>query len=293
MRTHSDSQHPVPHDANANIATAIYAFSTHSRCISKQRNKPTYWLTSEQTPLLTAERSHEHRLTIFTLAGSLPSCHFQLYVLSGVEGCYVQVNLLLFHIWFIYFHCALICLTVRDDLWVKNPHPRNPILISFHFFFLFILRFLHCHFPFPFLLWDFKFSRRRVWCSELSSWLYCRVNSFLSAFSALFFYVFFFYLFPSYFLCPFSLSRTVFLYSFAFPVRSFSYFSSHSSNYRVFAEWHSSFPDRDQNVFKTSYSLPEMHRRLSVYNARQINRDEKHLFLGRRRGRFCRANLRH
>jgi hypothetical protein len=26
-------------------------------------------------------------------------------------------------------------------------------------------------------LWDFKFSRRRVWCSELSSGLYCRVKS--------------------------------------------------------------------------------------------------------------------
>jgi hypothetical protein len=25
-------------------------------------------------------------------------------------------------------------------------------------------------------LWDFKFSRRRVWCSELSSGLYCRVK---------------------------------------------------------------------------------------------------------------------
>jgi hypothetical protein len=25
-------------------------------------------------------------------------------------------------------------------------------------------------------LWDFKFSRRRVWCSELSSGFYCRVN---------------------------------------------------------------------------------------------------------------------
>jgi hypothetical protein len=24
--------------------------------------------------------------------------------------------------------------------------------------------------------WDFKFSRRRVWCSELSSWLYCCVK---------------------------------------------------------------------------------------------------------------------
>jgi hypothetical protein len=27
-------------------------------------------------------------------------------------------------------------------------------------------------------LWDFKFSRRRVWCSELSSGLYCRNNHF-------------------------------------------------------------------------------------------------------------------
>jgi hypothetical protein len=26
------------------------------------------------------------------------------------------------------------------------------------------------------VLWDFKFSRRRVWCSELSSGLYCRVR---------------------------------------------------------------------------------------------------------------------
>jgi hypothetical protein len=26
------------------------------------------------------------------------------------------------------------------------------------------------------LLWDFKFSRRRVWCSELFSGLYCRVE---------------------------------------------------------------------------------------------------------------------
>jgi hypothetical protein len=26
------------------------------------------------------------------------------------------------------------------------------------------------------ILWDFKFSRRRVWCSELSSGLYCRVK---------------------------------------------------------------------------------------------------------------------
>jgi hypothetical protein len=25
-------------------------------------------------------------------------------------------------------------------------------------------------------MWDFKFSRRRVWCSELSSGLYCRVK---------------------------------------------------------------------------------------------------------------------
>jgi hypothetical protein len=25
-------------------------------------------------------------------------------------------------------------------------------------------------------LWDFKFSRRRVWCSELSSGMYCRVK---------------------------------------------------------------------------------------------------------------------
>jgi hypothetical protein len=25
-------------------------------------------------------------------------------------------------------------------------------------------------------LWDFKFSRRRVWCSELSSGIYCRVK---------------------------------------------------------------------------------------------------------------------
>jgi hypothetical protein len=24
--------------------------------------------------------------------------------------------------------------------------------------------------------WDFKFSRRRVWCSELSSGMYCRVK---------------------------------------------------------------------------------------------------------------------
>jgi hypothetical protein len=27
-----------------------------------------------------------------------------------------------------------------------------------------------------FPMWDFKFSRRRVWCSELSSGLYCRVK---------------------------------------------------------------------------------------------------------------------
>jgi hypothetical protein len=27
-----------------------------------------------------------------------------------------------------------------------------------------------------FTFWDFKFSRRRVWCSELSSGLYCRVK---------------------------------------------------------------------------------------------------------------------
>jgi hypothetical protein len=26
------------------------------------------------------------------------------------------------------------------------------------------------------LIWDFKFSRRRVWCSELSSGMYCRVK---------------------------------------------------------------------------------------------------------------------
>jgi hypothetical protein len=26
------------------------------------------------------------------------------------------------------------------------------------------------------IMWDFKFSRRRVWCSELSSGLYCRVK---------------------------------------------------------------------------------------------------------------------
>jgi hypothetical protein len=30
------------------------------------------------------------------------------------------------------------------------------------------------------IMWDFKFSRRRVWCSELSSGIYCRVKLLLA-----------------------------------------------------------------------------------------------------------------
>jgi hypothetical protein len=33
-------------------------------------------------------------------------------------------------------------------------------------------------------MWDFKFSRRRVWCSELSSGLYCRVTGRMVSFLA-------------------------------------------------------------------------------------------------------------
>jgi hypothetical protein len=33
-------------------------------------------------------------------------------------------------------------------------------------------------------MWDFKFSRRRVWCSELSSGLYCRVKCLSSFYTA-------------------------------------------------------------------------------------------------------------
>jgi uncharacterized membrane protein YkvI len=40
-----------------------------------------------------------------------------------------------------------------------------------------IYLFLGCFFlGYEIIQWDFKFSRRRVWCSELSSGLYCRVK---------------------------------------------------------------------------------------------------------------------
>jgi hypothetical protein len=41
---------------------------------------------------------------------------------------------------------------------VLNPQPWGPVASTLT------------------TMWDFKFSRRRVWCSELSSGLYCRVN---------------------------------------------------------------------------------------------------------------------
>jgi hypothetical protein len=33
-----------------------------------------------------------------------------------------------------------------------------------------------CHCSFSVFMWDFKFSRQQVWCSELSSGMYCRVK---------------------------------------------------------------------------------------------------------------------
>jgi hypothetical protein len=44
-------------------------------------------------------------------------------------------------------------------------------------FFIFInLLHTHTHNNLNASMWDFKFSRRRVWCTELSSGLYCRVK---------------------------------------------------------------------------------------------------------------------
>jgi hypothetical protein len=49
----------------------------------------------------------------------------------------------------------------------------TPFLTSSSYFHLGLP---HGFSPFTFMLWNLKFSRQRVWCSELSSGIYCRLK---------------------------------------------------------------------------------------------------------------------